>query len=291
MFRSMTGFSKSEVLEEGVKVTVEIKSVNGRNLDINCRFPRSLSHRELTIRDIIKQNIARGNLSVNVYVEKDKAQTPFYVDETAALAIYNSLNSLKTKMKMKSAVSLDNVLEFSHHFTQKEEELNDELLWKLTEQTLRKSLYEFIETREKEGSNLLQDVKVRLKTILDIVKKIELLGVERIPTERERLRQKVAQIFDNDDIDEKRIQLEIVLMADKLDISEECVRLYSHLKLFNEMLESDKPVGQKIGFLLQEMNRETNTIGSKINDAQVAHLVVDLKDEIERIREQMLNVE
>lgn len=291
MFRSMTAYSKAEAIEKGYKVTIEMKSVNGRNLEINCRLPKSISHRELTIRDIIKQNISRGNLNIYINIEKDKSELPFHLDENAATNIYNSLNELRKKLKIKEGVSFDNLLEFTQHFTQKEEEVDDVILWKLTEQTLRKSLFDFIEMREKEGVNLLNDIKNRLNTILEIVRKVELLGVERIPAERERLRQKVAQIFDNDDIDEQRLQLEMILMADKLDISEECVRLYSHLKLFNEMLETDKAIGQKLGFLLQEMNRETNTIGSKINDAQVAHLVVDMKDEIERIREQVLNVE
>lgn len=291
MFRSMTAFSKAETSDKGTKVSIEIKSVNGRNLDINCRFPKSVSHREFAIREIIKQQISRGNLSVYINIEKDKGEAPFYIDQNIASGIFNSLNELKKNLKIKEPVTLDHILNFSTHFTSKEEELDDEFVWGLLEQTLRRCLFEFVEMREKEGENLLKDVQMRLNTILEVVKKVEYFGVERIPAERERLRQKVAQIFDNDDIDEQRLQLEMILMADKLDISEECVRLYSHLKLFNEMLETDKPIGQKLGFLLQEMNRETNTIGSKINDAQVAHLVVDMKDEIERIREQMLNIE
>lgn len=291
MFRSMTAFSKAETVDKGTKVSVEIKSVNGRNLEINCKMPKSVSHREFAIRDIIKHQISRGNLNVYINIEKDKGVAPFYIDQNIAGSIFNSLNELKKNLKIKESVTLDNILEFAPHFTSKEEEIDDVFVWEILEQTLRKSLFEFIEMREKEGENLLSDVHVRLNTILEIVKKVEYLGVERIPAERERLRQKVAQIFDNDDIDEQRLQLEMILMADKLDISEECVRLYSHLKLFNEMLETGRPIGQKLGFLLQEMNRETNTIGSKTNDAQVAHLVVDMKDEIERIREQILNIE
>lgn len=291
MFRSMTAYSKAENIENGLKVSVEIKSVNGRNLDLNIKSPKSISHKEFQIREILKQNVSRGNLNIYINVEKDSSVAPFFINKDIAKNIYGNLSDLKKDLKIKEPVTLNELMDFQQFFTQKEEEIEDEKIWKLTEQTLRKALFDFIDMREKEGLNLLNDLKERNKTILEIVKKIEVIGVERIPNERERLRQKVAQIFDNDDIDEQRLQLEMILMADKLDISEECVRLYSHLKLLNELFETDKPVGQKIGFLLQEINRETNTIGSKINDATVAHLVVDMKDEIERIREQVLNIE
>jgi uncharacterized protein (TIGR00255 family) len=142
-----------------------------------------------------------------------------------------------------------------------------------------------------EGTQILKDLQFRLKNVSSTLQKIEALGIKKIPLERERLRQKVAMLFDSDEIDEHRIQMELVLLADKLDISEECVRLNSHIKFMFESLKSKEPVGKKINFLLQEMNREINTIGSKANDTEISHLVVSAKEELERLREQIQNIE
>jgi uncharacterized protein (TIGR00255 family) len=145
--------------------------------------------------------------------------------------------------------------------------------------------------RLKEGKQILNDINNRMKKISDNVNKIEKLGIEKIPAERERLRQRIAQMFESDEYDEQRLQTEMVLMADKLDISEECVRLYSHFKFFNETVKANEPSGRKLNFLLQEMNREINTIGSKASDAYISQLVVLVKEELERIREQIQNIE
>jgi len=142
-----------------------------------------------------------------------------------------------------------------------------------------------------EGTKLSKDLQNRMKKIKNSVKEIETVGMARIPEERQKYREKIAQLFESDEIDEHRIQMEIVLIADKLDISEECVRMNSHIKYFFESFKTEEPIGRKINFLLQEMNREINTIGSKANNAQISHLVVSTKEELEIIREQIQNIE
>ena len=142
-----------------------------------------------------------------------------------------------------------------------------------------------------EGQQISKDMLARMKKIGGVIDKIESISTNKIPEEREKLRQRVAQLFDSDEIDEHRIQMELVLIADKLDISEECVRMRSHIKFFFETFKEQEPIGRKINFLMQEMNREVNTIGSKSNDTEIAHLVVAVKEDLERIREQVQNLE
>ena len=163
--------------------------------------------------------------------------------------------------------------------------------WKLVKTALKDALKGIDKMRTSEGQQISRDIHERVKNIAKSVEKVDAISSKKIPLERERLRQRVAQLFESDDIDERRIQMEIVLIADKLDISEECVRLRSHIKFFNETLKAKEPMGQKLNFLIQEMNREINTIGSKANDTEISQLVVEAKDEMERIREQIKNVE
>lgn len=289
--RSMTGYSKSETTDSGINVKVEIKSLNGRYLDINSRVPRSLLHKELEIRDIIKSRLERGNISLFITLEYDGQQDPVSLNFKTAEQCYNDLNQLKKRLKLRETVKLEHILHFSTSFMERDDSETDEKEWKIVQKTLRNALTALNRMRQKEGTQLYKDFKKRLNIIHNYIEEIEAMSVNRIPEERDRLRQRVAQLFESDEIDEQRIQTEIVLLADKLDISEECVRLRSHIKYFHETLSSKDAIGKKINFLLQEMHREINTIGSKINDAQVSQIVVDVKEELERIREQVQNVE
>jgi uncharacterized protein (TIGR00255 family) len=291
MIKSMTGFSKAEAKENGANSTVEIKSLNGRFLEINCKIPRVLSHKELEIRDIIRNSMERGTVNINVTIDSDKLSNLLNFDENAASECYNKLNNLKSRLKIKGQVELEHLLQFAPIFQQKEEEANDGLYWKLTQKALREALNQMDKMRKAEGQNITKDIQARMKKIQANVDNIESLGIERIPSERERLRQRVAQLFETDEIDEQRLQMEILLLADKLDISEECVRLRSHFKYFYETIKSKEASGKKLNFLMQEFLREINTVGSKANDATISQIVVDVKEELERIREQVQNIE
>ena len=291
MIRSMTGFSKAEVSENGIAVTIELKSLNGRNLDISVRLPRNLNHKEIELRDILKKNISRGTLSININVQRTESAQGFTFNNDAAKACYEALNSFRTELKLKETVKLEHVLHFYNNFPQPEQADDSENEWKVVMKALKNAVIQINKMKMNEGQQISKDMLARMKKIAGIIDKIESISANKIPEERERLRQRVAQLFDSDEIDEHRIQMELVLIADKLDISEECVRMRSHIKFFFETFKDQDPIGRKINFLMQEMNREVNTIGSKSNDTEIAHLVVAVKEDLERIREQVQNLE
>lgn len=291
MIKSMTGFSKAETSENGVNVSVEIKSLNGRYLEVVSRLPRNLQQNEIAIKDLVRKVLTRGTINVNVSVEYDVEAQNFNLNEKVAEECYKTLTNLKTKLKLREAVKMEHVLEFSSYFIEKDEDENEQLVSKLIKKAVSIALKKLDTMRGKEGKQIANDITNRVNNIQSNVDKIEVLGIERIPAEREKLRQRVAQLFESDEIDEQRLQTEMVLLADKLDISEECVRLQSHIKFFNENIKSREGSGRKLNFLLQEMHREVNTIGSKANDAGISQIVVDMKEELERIREQVQNIE
>jgi uncharacterized protein (TIGR00255 family) len=291
MILSMTGFSKAEINRKGMKVTVEIRSVNGRGLDVNLRSPRSLADKEFEIRDRVKKMLKRGSVNINIYTEADTTSKEFNINSELAKGIKAELDQCRKDLKIKETVKLDHILQFSNFFTQKEAEVDPALEWTLTKDAISKGLKILVDMRKKEGTNIARDINNRIKNIHNILKTIEDDEIDRIPREREKIRQRIAQVFDNDEIDESRLQMEMVILADKLDISEECVRLQSHIKVFYDTMKEKTSNGPKLNFLLQEMLRETNTIGSKCNDANIAHKVVNMKEELERIREQVQNVE
>ncbi len=289
--KSMTGFSKAEASEAGVNVVVELKSLNGKNLEINCRMPRTISHKELDVREIIRAALTRGTISCNIQIELDETVKQFTLNEEIASQCYDNLNSLRKKLKIKDAVKFEHLLIFKDTFFQQEKSDDEALQMSLVIKALKSALKNLDAMRHREGQQITKDIMNRIKKIQDNVKKIDKMSMERIPMERDRLRQRIAQLFESDEIDEHRLQMEMVLIADKLDVSEECVRLESHFKFFNEIAKSKEPAGRKINFLIQEMNREINTIGSKANDATISQMVVELKEELERIREQVQKIE
>jgi uncharacterized protein (TIGR00255 family) len=293
MIKSMTGFSKAEAKEKGYTVTVELKSLNGRYLEISTRLPKNLTHKEFEIRDLIKKTLNRGSVFLGVNIEFDSTVQAFDINHDIAKQYFESLKRLQNKLKIKEAVSFNHLLQFSNNFIVKSDDGSFDLEWKLASIAINKAIKELDNMRYKEGQRTAKDISQRMKKISDTIEKVDALGLKKIPQERERLRMRVAQLFESDELDEHRLQMELVLLADKLDISEECVRMRSHIKFFNEALKPKEqdPVGKKFNFLLQEMNREINTIGSKCSDAEIAQLVVYLKEELERIREQIQNIE
>lgn len=287
----MTGFAKAEAKEKGISVGVEIRSVNGRYLEINCKMPKILTHKEFELKELLREKLTRGSISVSFNLETDAAIVQFSLNETAAIDIFKKLKNLNTKLKLNQEVKLDHLISFSSYFLNREDDENSEIIWRVAKKAILEAIKQLEAMRRKEGTQIAKDLRARMASIKTMVTEIESLGLKRIPDEREKIRNRIAQLFDSDEIDEQRLQMEMVLMADKLDISEECVRLDSHIKFFFESLKSKDPSGRKINFLLQEMHREVNTIGNKANDAVISQLVVSLKEEIERIREQVQNIE
>jgi len=290
--KSMTALSTATLSEHGIRATVEIRTVNGRYLEITARLPKQLSHKEVELREIIRSAIHRGSVHVSIKTESDTPVAAALNPERIE-AYWTQLEKLRKKLKISAPLSLGDILRIPDVFITDDavalEQAEQE--WKVVAKTVRAALASLDTMRKNEGKELAKDIRARLKSIEERVDQIEQRSMQRIPEERERLRGRIAQLFESDEIDEQRLQLEILLLADKLDCSEEIVRLRSHLKFFAELLKSTDPVGRQLTFLTQEMNREINTIGAKANDAGISQHVVVIKEELERIREQVQNIE
>lgn len=293
MVESMTGYGKGEVSEKGITFTVELRSVNNRFLEVSSRIPRSLSQRENEIRDIVKAKIARGKISVNASKNDDtNGELAITVDVKKAKAVNKLLQQLQKSVKSKEGVKLEHLLHFSEIFETKDAGDNDEQEWKMFAKALGMAVDSLKAMRMKEGSELSKDLRTRVTGLGSTLDTIESLSKKRIPEERLKLQERIAQLVsDKNIVDNQRLELEITLLSDRLDVTEECVRFRSHNKFFLEALASKDSEGRKLNFLIQEMNREANTIGSKCNDVQISHLVVGVKEELEKIREQLQNIE
>jgi len=292
MVSSMTGYSSSEVSEHGITVKVEARSVNNRFCEVAARLPRSLMLRENDIKEIVKSKISRGKVNVSITVERENGgDLALKIDQSAVRAYCELLNKLRESAGIKDKITLNHLLQFSDIIQAEEAENTDDEEWAVVQKALNLALDELKKMRLNEGEQLCKDLKYRVGLLETKISDIERLSVERIPLERQRLRERIAQLIDDRRIDESRLELEIALLADKIDVTEECVRFRSHNKFFLEALENEEAAGRKLTFLIQEMNREINTIGAKANDATIARIVVEAKEELERIREQLQNIE
>ena len=293
LIASMTGFGRAEIARGGITVTIEVRGVNSRYLDVTTRLPRLLSQREKDIKEIVRSLVNRGNLVISVTVDEESDGIALMaVNKASAKAYIKLLNDLRKTAKIKENVRLEHLLKFSEVFEVPKDEQSDERQWVLVEEAVRGALNDFNTMRRKEGGELAKDLDRRLDWLSKTVDKIEQLSRARIPEERKRLQERIAQLVeDKAVIDQNRLELEIALLADKLDVTEECVRFRSHAKFFLETIAQGESAGRKLNFLVQEINRETNTIGSKTNDSEIAHMVVQMKEELEKIREQLQNIE
>jgi uncharacterized protein (TIGR00255 family) len=290
---SMTGFGRAEVNKDGISVRTEVRSVNSRYLDLTLRLPRNFSQREKEMKDIVRTFLNRGNLNITVKVEHDSnGVVPLKVNKSAAKSYYKLLNEIRKSVKLREQVKLEHLLTFSDVLEPVDEEETDETEWDLVQESVRMALEGLNAMRVQEGSELAADLEKRIRWMDETLNEVEKLSKERIPEERNNLQERIAELIaDKFTIDQNRLELEIALLVDKLDITEECVRYRSHNKYFLEALNKNEAAGRKLNFLVQEMNREANTIGSKSSDATIAHLIVGLKEELEKIREQLQNIE
>ena len=293
MVTSMTGFGRGEVSRDGINVSAEVRSVNSRYLDLTLRLPRSISQREKELKDIVRTFLNRGNLNITVKIAYDSnGAIPLKVNTAAAKSYYKLLDEIRKSVKIREQVKLEHLLTFSEVLEPVEEEETDEREWELVQETVRQALENLNAMRSQEGSELAKDLEKRIHRMEETLNEVEKLSKERIPEERKNLHERIAQLIeDKFVIDQNRLELEIALMVDKLDITEECVRYKSHNKFFLEALNKNEAAGRKLNFLVQEMNREANTIGSKSSDAVIAHMIIGLKEELEKIREQLQNIE
>jgi len=292
MIRSMTGYGAAETELGGQTLRVEIHSVNHRFSEVAVRLPRALSHFEPPLRHLLTQSLGRGKITFSASLEgKDESTRPVRIDTERARRYMDDLRRLKSALKLNGEIDLTTVLALPDVVVAGAEPTADEQAWVTIEAAARRAASDLVTMREAEGKALTQDFQQRLDRIEEMVRKAEERGASRPAEAKEKLLARLKPLLDGIDVDPQRLAQEVAILADRLDITEECVRLRAHLSQFRALLADSEPSGRKLNFLLQEMNREANTMGSKANDADLGALVIDLKDELEKIREQVQNVE
>jgi len=293
MIASMTGFGRGTAHVDAITATVELRSVNNRFLDLKLRVPQLLTEREVAIQQALKQAFDRGRISVQVQVEREEEHVlPIEVDEEATVAYKQLLEQLRTVASVEAPVRLEHLLHFSDVFDSREELPEDDgQTWAAVEEALATAIQELHQMRAEEGRALEADLQQRLETIETNLQAIEERAPERVKEAHQRLHDRLDALLAERDLDAERLAQEAAVLTDKLDLSEECVRLHSHLTLFREALANSDPVGRKLNFITQEIHREVNTIGSKANDAAITERAVAMKEAVEKIREQVQNVE
>lgn len=290
MIKSMTGFGLASADQENTKFAVEIKSLNSKFLELNLKLPRAFTDKELLLRNICSKEIERGKVNVSINIERSEENLKGATINAALLTkYYQQLASIDLDLSANSSNLLQAVLSFPDVITYTEEVVN-EGEWDILYQTFQAALKNFNQFRETEGAVLQQDLELRIQNILSFFRQVEELAPLRVPQIRARLNQFLEEHAGKINVDQNRLEQELIYYIDKLDITEEKIRLQSHCNYFIETLKSKDANGKKLGFISQEIGREINTMGAKANDAQIQQLVVGMKEELEKIKEQLLNV-
>lgn len=289
----MTGFGQGESSGNGYTVSVEIRSVNNRFLDLSLKMAPGLRHLENSVRDLIQKNVDRGKLSaqINLLRHAGDAEPP-RIDMDAARLRIGQLEQLRALAGIAEPVQMQHLLAFPELFTASDDdEQTNALLQDLTSRAVTLAVKQLNSMRIQEGAYLSGDLDRRLQAIGSLLATVKENAVLRVPEARERLTERIKTLMSDENFDRARLELEIAILADRLDVSEEIVRLEGHIQFFREALAADQSMGRRLNFLSQEMNREVNTIGSKCNHATISHAVVEMKELLEQIREQIQNIE
>ena len=292
MIKSMTGYGRAVETVNGREFTVELRSVNNRYLDCTVKMPRSLSFAEEAVKQAVKNAVSRGKVDVYISVKSETADDTKITLNTAVLEGYlAAMRQMVTEFGVKDDICVSTVSRLPEVFTVEKPEVDEDQLKADLLGVVAKALAGYNAMRETEGKALDADLRSRGNTILELVTNVEAGNGQTVIDYRTRLENKLKEVLANTSIDESRILTEAAIFADKVAVDEETVRLRSHLEQMNTMLTGGGAVGRKLDFLLQEMNREANTIGSKCTDVRLARIVVDIKAELEKIREQTQNIE
>ena len=291
----MTGFGSAECVKDGVHVVAEVRSVNNRFAEISVKLPRQFSSYELDVREQVRSCLQRGKVSAFIQVKLDEEmQIPVTVNRGKTRAFKELLDIVRTEAGIETPLNLDHLLRFSEIFDSDNKllEKTDEI-WPFVKDVLGQAIEGMKKMRLQEGEELAKDFKRRIASINTILEEIQVLSRDNVAAVRQRLSEKIAAIAGNDiAYSRDRLEMELVLMADKLDITEECIRFASHNKFFiDELMSSQSGSGRKLNFLLQEQLREANTIASKSQNADISQKIVLVKEELEKIREQLQNIE
>jgi uncharacterized protein (TIGR00255 family) len=291
MVVSMTGFGRSKAESAQHAVTVEMKSVNHRFCEITIRMPRQLLKLEEKIKKYLRQYIKRGRVEIFVIIEgAGVLKRSIHVDWNLVEDYYQIINKLKEKYQLNGDIQISDFLRKEELMVIEEREEENEELENLVFQTIEEAVQNLMKMRILEGEQLQKDLQIQLNKIQAVIQKIQSLAPRVSKQYQERLEKKVKEAA-ADKVDEARILSEVAILADKADINEECVRLFSHIKQFSQLLDQDEPIGRRLDFIIQEMNREVNTIGSKANDSEIAANVIELKSCLEKMKEQVQNIE
>ena len=293
MIRSMTGFGRCEIQSGEKKFTVEMKGVNHRYLDVNIRMPKKLNFFETAIRSLLKQSVQRGKVDIFItYEDLSESQVSLKYNETLAGEYLKYFQQMQETFGLENDVRVSHLSRCPEVLTMEEQAVDEEELWNELKKALSGAISQFVETRSTEGENLKKDLLEKLDDMLMLTEQIEKRSPQIIAEYREKLETKVKELLEDTQIEESRIAAEVVMFADKICTDEEIVRLRSHIVHMKETLKSDENgIGRKLDFIAQEMNREANTILSKANDLEVSDRAIGLKTEIEKIREQIQNIE
>lgn len=292
MIRSMTGYGRHQAVVSGWDVTVEIKSVNHRYFEYSSRLPRTCGFLDDKLKTFLQKQIARGK--VDVYVSLDaveEADSVVALNLPLAKAYVEALGELESTLALRNDVSVMQVARFPDVLTVRKAQADEDAIWEAVQTVAAVAVEKFVAMRTLEGERMRADVLSRRETLLNAVATVEERSPQTVREHMEKVTARMRELLDTATVDEQRLLTEAAIFADKIATAEETVRLRSHLDQLKTLLESDEAIGRKLDFLVQEINRETNTIGSKATDLQLAQVVVDMKAEIEKIREQIQNIE
>lgn len=290
--RSMTGFGRERIVAGGKEYLVEIRSVNSRYCELTAKVPKNYTYLEEKLKTLVKSRLSRGKAEISLTVYDIQGRDTAVTVNTPVVKRYlEEMRKCSEELGLKDDIELSDIFRMTDAFTVVRPEEDEDVIWANAESTAKGALDKFTAMREAEGEKLKADILEKLDDIEKMTEEVERLSPETVKAYRERLYTRLKEVLENVQADEQRIIAEAAIFADKTAVDEETVRLHSHFKQFREMTEAKEPVGRKLDFLVQEINRESNTIGSKCQDLRVTKLVIEMKSEIEKIREQIQNIE
>ena len=292
MIKSMTGFGRAQETVDGMTVTVELKSVNHRYFEFTAKVPRTYGFLEEKLKSFLNARVSRGKMECYVSIENlEESDMEVVVNPSIAKGYVDALRTLSETFGLKEDYSAISIAKFPDVLTLRKAPADEEKVWNAVQKVTELAVERFVTMRETEGEKLRADILSKADTILEHVAFVESRSPQTVREYHEKLRQRMEELLENTQVEEQRLLTEAAIFADKVAVDEETVRLRSHISQLREFLNADEPIGRKLDFLVQEMNRESNTIGSKAQDVEIAKRVIAIKAEVEKIREQVQNIE
>lgn len=292
MLKSMTGYGRSQKIIGGRDILVEIRSVNHRYFEYSSRIPRAYAYIDEKLKALLKSKIARGKVDISVTINNiENKDTEIAINKAVAEGYVNALRSVAEELNVADDLTLSKLIKLPDIFSIQKTPDDEEEVWSNISEVAEEALAHFVSMRETEGEKLKNDVLEKTDCILEMVAEVEKISPQTVENYRERLYKKLCEVLESNDVDEQRIVTEAAVFSEKIAVDEETVRLKSHISQLHGLVDSDESIGRKLDFIVQEMNREVNTIGSKAQDLNITKLVVDMKAELEKIREQIQNIE